>query len=732
MSAMPKPGASAQEWAVAYLARGFSVVPVAAREKRPAIAWRAFEKKAAPRDVVVDWFEGPRAAHGVGIITGAVSGNIFVLDVDVGPGKDGADTLRALQLRHDDLPETPEVRTGGGGRHLYFRAPPGVLVKTGTNILGPGVDVRGEGGFVVAPPSVHPSGERYVWVWQYTLDDLAIADAPAWLLDLVRADAPTTRPAQITTASTSTSTGALGVMPPKIEDGREQYLRDTVRAVFAQITGENGAWPTAEELFTACAPQIERRVDLSREGRIGPTTWRDELMAKSRAIVTKAKNGALGTLEDAVAEYEARRGADRAHGPENGPHDLPAGDWRRDLVRAPNGRAYFNIANAITVLRHHDDVAGLLAFDEFADSRLVMRAVPGSRRVAGEYPRELDDDDLADLAAWFARNGFPLASKTTVADAVGVIVRESVVHPVRHWLDALAWDGVARLDRWLTDYLGAADTEFVRHVGASWLISAVARVMRPGCKADGVLILEGQQGIGKSTALRVLAGDWFGDALPPMASKDASSYLRGAWIIELSELSAMSRADVESIKAFLSRSEERFRPAYGRYEITVPRQCIFAGTTNQSSYLHDATGNRRFWPVTVGSIDIKRLEADRDQLLAEAVAAYRAGRAWWLPADVEAIARVEQADRVAEDVWTQDIRAFVDGRDAVAVRDVATQAIGLNISNVGRVEQLRISSTLRALGFERRGVFTAGPTKGSARFVRIAASAVAQPAETEF
>ncbi len=321
MSAIPEPGASAQDWALAYLACGLSVVPVADRSKRPAIAWRPFEEKAAARDVVVDWFQGPRAASGVGVITGKVSGNLFVVDVDVGPGKEGDDTLRAIQMRHEDLPITAEVRTGGGGRHLYFRAPPGVLVKTGTDILGPGVDIRGEGGFVVAPPSVHPSGLQYLWDPFDNLAQPGIADAPDWLLDLVRADTPRPlaappRPSPI--APTSTASGTLGVLPPKIEDGRETYMRDTVHAVMMQVVGETGAWPTADDIFEIAAPQIERRVNLSREGRISPKTWRDELMAKCLAIVTKAENGALGTLEDAVAAYEARQRADRAHAPENG------------------------------------------------------------------------------------------------------------------------------------------------------------------------------------------------------------------------------------------------------------------------------------------------------------------------------------------------------------------------------------------------------------------------------
>jgi predicted P-loop ATPase len=567
-----------------------------------------------------------------------------------------------------------------------------------------------------------------------------VTGGPAYSADILAHHAAPTATTVATPRPTPTApstaapagTGSLGVLEPLREDNREQYMRNTVHAVGVELTGATGAWPTGDEIFEIAWPQFQRRAGLSRPGRITAANAEGEMRRKCAAWARKATAGGHGDLEEVVAKYLIRNMSSARQGPETGQNDLPASDWQRELVRAPNSRPYPNIANAITVLRHHEDVAGLLAFDEFADRRLLMCAVPGSRRVVGAYPRELDDDDLTDIASWFAKNGFPLTSKATVADAVGVIVRERVIHPVRHWLDGLSWDGVERLDRWLMDYMGAADTEFARQVGASWLISAVARVMRPGCKADGVLILEGHQGIGKSTALRVLAGDWFGDALPPMTSKDASSYLRGAWIIELSELSAMSRADVEAIKAFLSRSEERFRPAYGRYEITVPRQCVFAGTTNQSSYLQDATGNRRFWPVAVGNIDLKRLQEDREQLLAEAVAAFRAKRQWWLPPEAEAIARVEQAARVAEDVWLSDIARYVAGRKAVAVRDVATEAIGMKIENVGRAEQLRISNSLRTLGFDRKGVFTSGPAKGCARFLRTATGEPAMPPGTEF
>ena len=532
-------------------------------------------------------------------------------------------------------------------------------------------------------------------------------------------------------ASAPSVSGSLGVLPAPIEDGREGYMRSTIAAVLREFIGTHGAAPTEAELYDAAWPQYDRKVDWrSRPGR-GPDEFRQKVALTLRRFHGGRIKG-LRNEEEAVASHEARRRSDPVHRPGSQPHDTADGDWTCELVRASNGRPYFNMANALSVLRHHDDVRDLLAFDAFADRRLVMRAIPGSRRVASPYPRELDDDDLSEFTAWFSRNGFPLAGKNTVADAVGVIVREAVIHPVRAWLDGLAWDGVERLDHWLVEYLGAADTQFVRHAGACWLISAVARVMQPGCKADGVLILEGNQGIGKSSALRVLAGDWFGDALPPMTSKDASSYLRGSWIIELSELSAMNRSDIEAIKAFLSRSEERFRPAYGRYEVTVPRQCVFAGTTNQSSYLQDTTGNRRFWPVNVGDIDLKRLEGDRDQLFAEAVAAFREGRQWWLPAEIEALARTAQAERVVEDPWLAEISTFVAGRDQVAVNEIATQALSMDIKAVARTEQNRITGTLRGLGFERRGQFSAGRWKGCGKFVRTPGASMAPPADTEF
>jgi len=204
----------------------------------------------------------------------------------------------------------------------------------------------------------------------------------------------------------------------------------------------------------------------------------------------------------------------------------------------------------------------VLAHDEFAGLTLLMKPIPGTPVPRASFtPRPLADTDITAAVRWFNRHGFPDATKNTTADAVYAVAAQSVISPVRHYLEALEWDGVARVDTWLTRYCGAADGNFTRKAGAAWLISAVARALGPGCKADCALVLEARQGAGKSSALKVLAGEaWFYDGLHDLHSKDASAGLRGKWIIELPELSAMRRSDVEAVKAFLSRTEERYPP----------------------------------------------------------------------------------------------------------------------------------------------------------------------------
>jgi predicted P-loop ATPase len=204
--------------------------------------------------------------------------------------------------------------------------------------------------------------------------------------------------------------------------------------------------------------------------------------------------------------------------------------------------------------------------------------------------------------------------------AVQAVAKDRTFHPVCEYLDALSWDGIKRIDTWLSVYLGAEATDYTTAVGARWLMSAVARIYRPGVKADCCLILEGSQGLMKSMSLKTIAGPYFTDEIADLGSKDSAMQTRGVWIIEIAELDSMTRSEVGRIKAFMSRSTDRFRPPYGKRLIESPRQCVFAGSVNHSTYLRDETGGRRFWPVACTRILIEDLARDRDQLWAESQA----------------------------------------------------------------------------------------------------------------
>ena len=395
---------------------------------------------------------------------------------------------------------------------------------------------------------------------------------------------------------------------------------------------------------------------------------------------------------------------------------------RQDLVGTPER----NEANVIIALTSDIAFAGVLAFDDFSQEIVVRQPLPWDTATS-PFPRPWEDADDVRTAEWLQLRGVNVAP-LVVGRAVGAVAREHRIHPVRDWLDHLCWDGTPRIETWTSTYLGAAPTAFHHTVGALWLISAVARIFRPGVKADHMLILEGPQGARKSTAIKVLAGEeWFTDELPELGSKDAAIHMQGVWIVEIAELDAIGRAEVSRIKAFLTRTTDRFRPPYGRYTVEVPRQCVFAGTVNPDTYLRDETGNRRFWPLRCGTIDIAALARDRDQLWAEAVHRFREGAIWWIddPA-ILAEARDEQDRRYQSDAWddliehwlTYEIRTVSDGFPDygnsrtesvqrpkpladVSVGEILEEAIGLEPARWTRGDQMRVSAYLKANGWER-------------------------------
>ena len=330
-----------------------------------------------------------------------------------------------------------------------------------------------------------------------------------------------------------------------------------------------------------------------------------------------------------------------------------------ELRQGDRGNPRGNLFNVLQTLRNTEDWEGVLAYDEFAVRVVTKRPPPW----AGTNVAKWADDHDTRACAWFQEQGIN-AAVGIVGRAIQTVARENPVHPVRDYLNGLRWDRTPRLDTWLVRYLGAEDSLYARAVGSRFLTSAVARIFEAGCQADHMLILEGPQGRLKSSALRAMADPWFTDRISNVGSKDAAMETAGVWLIEMSELDALTRAGNSAIKSFLTRRHDRYRPPYGTHVMERPRQCVFAGTINPAGgYLKDPTGTRRFWPVACNTVDLDALVRDRDRLWAEALVRYRAGYPWHLETpELEALAATEQAARSAYDAWEKPVREYRPSR----------------------------------------------------------------------
>lgn len=346
------------------------------------------------------------------------------------------------------------------------------------------------------------------------------------------------------------------------------------------------------------------------------------------------------TKERYEQAQEAFQSAQRQEGEQEEAPDL---DWVRRLTKDGNGRFEKTINNAVLVLENDPLLKGKIVTDEFASCGMVLGKVPWSSEDGKRRWKDADDAGFYRYMEMF----YGLTGREKLDNALLIVSSQNRINDVKEYLKNLKWDGVRRLDTLLPDYLGAENNPYVRAVMRKSLCAAVARAVIGGVKYDYMPIFAGPQGIGKSTLLAILGGAWFSDSLTTFEGKEAAELIQGTWINEIGELSAFTKQETQVIKQFLSKTHDIYRAAYGRRTDKYPRRCVFFGTSNDSDFLKDATGNRRFWPVDVGIHPAKKsvweeLPKEVDQVWAEAYMYWQLGEKLFLPKEIERMAEEMQ------------------------------------------------------------------------------------------
>jgi len=611
---------------------------------------------------------------------GIYCGNQFVLiDAD---GDEGVANLANL----GPLPRTLTAISGSGsGRHLLYRLAPGQNpqdITDRSSKVANKIDIKIRGQFVVAP-SVHVSGQQYQWV-----DFIEPELLPDWLYQRLRKKAPTPRP-------------RLAVIPGDADTYRRvrSYIAKMPHAVSGS-GGHGATFAVAQKIVNNGLTSTEEWALIVEYNRRCEPPWSDaELEHKLKSARDQGQHTGLPARADVPPPPP----------PPADPVDPvdPADDWRSLLIVENTKRGVRlkrTEENLVLILRFDERWRGRVRFDSFRQKITIDSPPWKPHQSASRASATWTDTDVQRLKGWSLREYDLDLGTNAVIDAVRTAAEGDAYHSAADWMATLTWDGTPRLAHWLTLYLGADDTEYVSAVGRWWLLSAVARAFQPGCKADHVLILEGPQGTGKSSALRALVGsEWFADTPIDIGSKDAYLAMAGRIVVELGELDSLRRADAERAKAFFTSAIDHYRPPYGRETVAIPRSCVFAGTVNHAEYLKDETGNRRYWPIACMAIDLYGLARDRNQIWAEAVAAYQAGQVWYPVTVAEhALCEAQQDARRTRDAWEAVIGEWVTANliRETTVADILERALQLPKGQWGRADQMRVAAILRDLGFK--------------------------------
>lgn len=396
-------------------------------------------------------------------------------------------------------------------------------------------------------------------------------------------------------------------------------------------------------------------------------------------------------------------------------------EWQRKMIYSPSGKLVkTSLQNYIMLLQHHEDYKNMFRYDKFAQTTMIVR--PPSWKKEEEFKiRQVSDTDYTRIAGIFEYMNLS-PSRDKVACAIEAVAEEDSFHPAQDYFNSLTWDGVPRLDSWLQTYLGANgdDPAYLAFVGKKWLTAAVTRIFRAGCKFDHILVIEGSQGAGKSTALRTLAT--FGDddervyvqegvTISAIQNKDTIQQIQGHIFVELAELAGFGKKNDDDVKRWITLQEDTCRLPYMRKPVVFKRQFVLSATTNDYNYLKDPTGNRRYWCIRIGYINIELLKADRMQLWAEAVKCYKEGLYLGATKEESALAEVAQEKRLTEDAWSGDV--------LTAAHDISwtgkafqlsklMEQMGLSLKDRDFKAQGRVTKILRSNGYESASEWSGG------------------------
>ena len=585
------------------------------------------------------------------------------------------------------------------------------------------IDVLATGNQVAIPPSIHPlSGKPYEWLKIFGKnEDLITADfiKPEKQQQTKIKDVVTGKfePVFYDFAFT---VGVSKEMEDLIVDGRglEKYEDDRSRALFAA---------TLALVEAGCDDKMILTILSDPDNYLGEACYHhSKSKDRSRAVHWLNKYTLQKVREQKSADYLFRDEAlieDAILSPEDAAVqevELSENNWRSQLDKTEQGKVRVTVNNLLLILKNTSKEKNFIFFDLFYSTNFFQSAPPWSQNTITEAT-EIKDIDITNGVAWFSIHWGMEVQPPKLILALDQLASENKRHPIREHLRTLKWDEKPRLDSWLKKYLGATEDDFyLKIVGRKMLIALVTRVFNPGCKFDQIVILQGGQGAGKSTALKILATKkWFTDKLGDISNKDALMTMHRHWLIEIGELDSMKKADVEEFKLFASTEVDVFRKPYGHLTESYPRQSIMVGTTNKDEFLVDETGNRRFWPVSVADeLDLDSLQAERDQLIAEAVAAYDSGeQLWfenWKSADAKRFKKLAEAVQnkfTVSDDWENEVAEIFAKPDHGLNLNGFTllqlwakmQNFGVaSISSLPTAVSLRLGKILRSQGFKKK------------------------------